>query len=293
VSRPLYLIDASVYVFRAWFSIPDTVTDAEGNGANALFGFGSFLCDVLERERPEHVLCAFDESLTSSFRNDMYPAYKANRPLPPPDLERQFRLCRAFAEAVGVKTLASDRYEADDLIGSAAARFRDEGFRMVYVTADKDYAQLIEDRDQWWDAARGRRLDAGGVASALGVEPRQVADLLGLAGDAVDNIPGVPGIGRKTAVGLLTALDTLEAIYGDLDRVSQLPLRGAARVRRLLGEHREQAFLSRDLTRICCDAPLECEAADLAWRSGDATGDLESLALPVQLRSRARRLAEA
>jgi len=291
VSRQLYLIDASVYVFRAWFSIPDTVVDGGGHPANAVFGFGTFLCDLIEGRAPSHVLCAFDESLRSSFRNELYPAYKANRPPPPPDLERQFGVCRELASALGMPALGSIRYEADDLIGSAAQRFRGEGFSMVYVTADKDYVQLMEAGDAWWDVARDRWLDVDGAAEKVGVRPEQVADFLALAGDSVDNIPGVPGVGPKSAGALLGALDTLEGLYDQLEAVLDVGMRGAARIHRLLAAHREQAFLSRELSRIRRDAPLDCETGDLAW-GGIDVGRLEMLDLPQQLRSRCRRLAE-
>jgi 5'-3' exonuclease len=287
----LYLVDASVYVFRAWFSIPEGVIDDSGRSANAVFGFGSFLCDLIERHGVRHVACAFDESLTTCFRNDLYPAYKANRPLPPPELERQFEVCRELARALGVATLSSPRFEADDLIGSCARLARVDGYRMVYVTADKDYAQLLEPGDHWWDAGRNRWLDVEGVTRHLGVRPDQVVDYLALAGDSIDNIPGVPGIGCKTAVALLTALDSLERIYDRLDAVLSLGLRGGSRIRGLLETHREQAWLSRQLSRIHCDAPLECTTAEFGWR-GVRAEQLDVLSLPVQLRNRCRRLAE-
>lgn len=288
----LYLVDASVYVFRAWFSIPEGVTDESGRPANAVFGFGSFLCDLIEREGAAHIVCAFDQSLTSSFRSDLYPAYKANRPLPPPDLKRQFEVCRNLTRGLGVPALASERYEADDLIGSCAEHARAHGYSMVYVTADKDYAQLLEANDHWWDVARGRWLDAHGATRKLGVRPDQVVDFLALAGDAVDNIPGVPGIGNKTAAALLGALDSLEAIYRDLGAVEALGIRGASRVMRLLQGHRDQAFLSRELSRIRRDVPLSVAVEDFAW-SGTNAGVMAGLDLPVQLRSRCRRLPPA
>lgn len=287
--KSLYLVDASVYVFRAWFSIPVSVADAGGRPANAVFGFGSFLCDLIEREGAEHIVCAFDQSLTSSFRNDLYPAYKANRPLPPADLARQFEVCRSLTRSLGVPALVSERYEADDLIGSCAAHARQHGYRMVYVTADKDYAQLLEVDDLWWDVARGQRLDVEAARHRIGVWPDQVVDFLALAGDAVDNIPGVPGIGNKTAAALLDSMDSLDGVYRDLDRVARLGIRGAARIERLLREHREQALLSRELSRIRRDLPLTVAAGDFAW-SGTDPRAIDALDLPLQLRSRCNRL---
>ncbi len=289
VYRPLYLVDASVYIFRAWFAVPDAVRDEHGACANAVYGFGAFLCDLIEYEGASHVVCGFDESLTRSFRHGLYPAYKANRPPPPPDLERQFAVCRALAEALGVVTLASPEYEADDLIGSAARHWRAAGYDMVYVTADKDYAQLLETGDWWWDAARDRWLDPAGATEVLGVAPAQVADLLALAGDSVDNIPGVPGIGRKTAAALLAAFGSLDALYEDTAAVSASGIRGARRIRGLLETHREQAFLSRELSVIRTDVPIDHDHRAAGWRGTDPDA-LARLALPGQLRNRARRL---
>ena len=283
----LYLVDASVFVFRAWFSIPDSVADADGRPAHAVFGFGNFLCDLLERERPRRLAVAFDQSLGSCFRNELYAPYKANRPPPPPDLERQLALCRELVDAMGIATLCSPRFEADDLIGSAARL----GTRRVYLTSDKDLTQLVEPGDLWWDPSRGRRLDADGVQGSLGVPPSGVADLLALAGDSIDNIPGVPGVGRKTAGSLLGALESLEGVYLGLERIAGLGLRGARRIRGLLEAHREQAFLCRELTRIRRDAPLPWGPEGLERPALDP-GAADALALPVQLRSRLRRMAE-
>jgi 5'-3' exonuclease len=285
----VYLIDASVYVFRAWFSVAEAVTDTAGRQANAVHGYGQFLCDLLERHRPDYIACAFDASLTSSFRNDIYAPYKANRPLPPPELERQFIECRALTEALGITALKAHRYEADDIIGTLAASLRNQVDGCVFVTADKDYAQLLSDGDYWWDAGRDRWLDCSGTAEHIGVAPEQVADWLALAGDSIDNIPGVPGIGAKTAAVLLRELGSLDAIYERLDAVPALSLRGAARVQRLLEAHQEQAWLSRELSRIYCQTPIDTSPGSVVWQ-GVSGSALERLWLPVQLNSRCRRL---
>lgn len=285
----VYLVDASVYVFRAWFAVAGAVTDTAGRQANAVHGYGQFLCDLIERCRPDYIACAFDASLTSSFRNDIYPDYKANRPLPPPELERQFIECRKLTEALGIPALKAHRYEADDLIGTLALALRDRLDGCVFVTADKDYAQLLREGDYWWDAGRDRWLGPAETADHIGVAPEQVADWLALAGDSIDNIPGVPGIGAKTAAVLLRELGSLEAIYERPAAVAELPIRGAARVQRLLEAHREQALLSRELSRICCRAPVETSLGSLAWQGASAAA-FEQLWLPVQLSSRCRRL---
>lgn len=273
----LYLVDASLYVFRAWHSMPPDFTDADGWPVNAVHGFARFLLELLERESPSHIAVAFDESLESSFRNELYPPYKANREPAPEELKRQFALCRRFAQALGLAVLRDSRYEADDLIGTLLARQRQAGFRGVVVSADKDLSQLLQEGDEQWDYARQQRWNAAGVKERYGVHAHQVADFLGLAGDAIDNIPGVPGIGAKTASALLEHFGSLDAL---LARLAELPflrgIRGAASHAQRLAEHRDSALLSRQLATIALDAPLPADIGDAVRRRGDqaALGEL-------------------
>ena len=254
---PLYLVDASLYVFRAWHSMPaDGFHDGDGWPTNAVHGFARFLLDLLERERPRHIAIAFDEALDSCFRNALYPAYKANRDPAPMELKRQFAYCKALCGALGLPVLAHREYEADDLIGSALVLARGSGYRGVIVSADKDLSQLLGDGDEQWDYARGQRWDAAGVKARQGVHAHQVADFLALCGDAVDNIPGVPGVGSKTAAVLLAHFGSLDAVLERIDEVAFLRLRGAATVAARLREHREQVLLYRRLSTIACDAEL-------------------------------------
>ena len=290
-----YLIDASIYVFRAWFTIPDDMVDAEQQPVNAAYGFTRFLGDFLERVAPDHVAAAFDVSLTSSFRNDLYPDYKANRDPAPPELKRQFALCREITAALGVRSCADTSYEADDLIGTLAAGSRRDGQRVTIVSRDKDMLQLLEDGDAMWDLTGGKRVRHDQVPNALGVRAEQVVDYLGLAGDSVDNIPGVPGVGPKTASRLLEHFDSLEHLYADLQRVATLPLRGASKLGDKLALHREQAELSRELARICCDVPMEVDKASVA-RSAPQLDALNALydaaGFGEGLRRQAQRIAE-
>jgi DNA polymerase-1 len=254
---PLYLVDASMYVFRAWHSMPDEFTDKDGWPTNAVHGFARFLLELLERSRPQHIAIAFDEALDSCFRNGLYSAYKANRDPAPDELKRQFAHCKMLCFALGLPVLAHEQYEADDLIGSALARQRAHGFRGVIVSADKDLSQLLVDADEQWDYARDLRWNAEGVKDRHGVEARQIADYLALTGDAVDNIPGVPGVGAKTAAALLAHFGTLDALLARVDEVPYLRVRGAAGIAARLREHREQALLWRRLTTVALDAPLQ------------------------------------
>ena len=154
-----YLIDASVYVFRAYYSMPDDMVDDDGNPINALYGFCRFLGDFIEQVKPEHMAVLFDESLTSSFRTEIYPEYKANRDPAPEELKRQFAQCRRFTRALGVLECAHPRYEADDLIGSLVTEGRDAGIPSTIVTRDKDLAQLVSKQDVFWQGQSDLRRD--------------------------------------------------------------------------------------------------------------------------------------
>ena len=163
MTSPVHLVDASLYVFRAWHSMPLELVDREGHPVNAVHGFARFVLELLERQRPERIVVAFDESLDSCFRNEIYPPYKANRDAAPVELKRQFAHCQRFCRALGLPVLADARYEADDLIGSALAQVRRAGHRGVIVSAYKDLSQLLRGDDEQWVYARGERWRADGV----------------------------------------------------------------------------------------------------------------------------------
>ncbi|HEY1036560.1 MAG TPA: 5'-3' exonuclease H3TH domain-containing protein [Pseudoxanthomonas sp.] len=270
--RALYLVDASLYVFRAWHSMPDEFQDADGWPTNAVHGFARFLLELLEKERPAHIAIAFDEALDSCFRNRLYPAYKANRDPAPEELRRQFTHCKALCAALGLSVLSHGEYEADDLIGSALHAARPHDFRGVIVSADKDLSQLLGEHDEQWDFARGQRWGMAGVKARHGVEARQIADYLALTGDAVDNIPGVSGIGAKSAAILLAHFGDLDTLLSRVDEVAFLRLRGAATMATRLREQREHALLWRQLTTITLDAPLGDISTGHA--RGQADGDM-------------------
>ena len=264
-----HLIDASPYIFRSYFSLPASITDPTGRSVAAVHGFAGFLIKLARDEAPTHLAVAFDGSLTTSFRNDLYPAYKAQRDLPPPELEAQLDDCRELAAAFGAATFIDRRYEADDLIATLCHRLLRDGHRVVVVSSDKDLCQLVGDRAELLDFARGERYDPERVRKKFGVRPAQIPDYLGLAGDPVDNIPGIRGIGKKTAAVLLAELADLEAIYRDLDRVAGLPLRGARSLARRLADGRQEAFLSRRLATLARDAPAAAGLADLTFEGAD------------------------
>ncbi|HKE47501.1 MAG TPA: 5'-3' exonuclease H3TH domain-containing protein [Rhodanobacteraceae bacterium] len=270
LKRTAHLVDGSLYVCRAYFAPMPDIAGADGASVVAVHGFTRFLLDLLERAQPTHIAVAFDESLTTSFRNEIYPEYKAHRDPAPPELMAQFALCKDVAAALGVSVLADARYEADDLIGSALMALRMDGFRGVIVSADKDFGQLIGEGDEQWDPQRNQRWDADGVKQRLGVRPEQVADYLALTGDSVDNIPGVPGIGPKTAAILLHHYGTLDALLDRAEEVAFLRMRGAAAASMKLREHTDAARLSRLLSVIALDAPVPLAADAYARRAIDA-----------------------
>jgi len=265
----LHLVDASFFVFRAYYSVTPEMTDGDGHPVNALYGFARFMGDLLERAKPSHVAVAFDESLSSSFRNEIYPAYKANREPAPEDLKQQFGWCREFCRRLGVAEFADGVYEADDIIGAIATRMRAEGHASVLVTRDKDLAQLVREGDEYWDFAGDRRFSYADIEGQFGVRPERMADYLALTGDSVDNIPGVPGVGPKTASALLKVFESLDHLYDNLGEVATLPIRGAAKLPDRLRAHREAAYFARRLTCIACDMPLEFTAEDLRRRAPD------------------------
>jgi len=264
----VHLVDASPYIFRSFFVMPSSLVDPEDRPVGAVHGFASFLLKLIDDERPTHLGVAFDESLTTSFRNDLFPDYKAQRELPPPDLEAQLKACRDVASALGAVVWSSERFEADDLIGTALAKLP-RRTRAVIVSSDKDLGQLVDERVTLFDFARDRRFGPADIVAKFGVRPDQLVDWLALAGDSVDNIPGVPGIGVKSATRLLVELGGLEGLYSDLERVAELPLRGAGSIARKLVEGRDAAFLSRELATIARDAPIDVTLEDLAYDGPD------------------------
>jgi 5'-3' exonuclease len=265
----VYLIDASVYVFRAWHSMPPELADSQGNPTHALYGFARFLGDLLERERPRYIAVAFDDTQGNSFRHRLYPRYKANREAAPEALRRQFALCREFCRHLGIAEFASGEYEADDLIGSLARVCRGQGLRVTVVSRDKDLAQLVGPGDVFWDYSGSTQYHYHEIAERFGATPERMADYLALRGDSVDNIPGVPGIGPKTAAALMGLFGSLDELFERLELVADLPVRGAAVLADRLRTHRDAAYLAQALTRIACHVPLTTDRTDLLCRPPD------------------------
>lgn len=268
----VYLIDASPYIFRAYYALPPTMTSPTGAPTNAIYGFADFLIQVLKKEQPQHLLAAFDGSLTTSFRNSIYPQYKAQRSLPPPELDAQLAACQQVAEAMGVTSFIHDEYESDDIIGTVVHRLKKEpGNRYVIVSSDKDFAQLVAEDTVLWDFARDRWFDSAAVQKKFGVPPRRIVDFMALTGDAVDNIPGVRGVGPKTASVLMKKFGSLEELYRGVAHESGdgIGIRGWPSVRRKLLAQASLAELSRQLVTIATDVPLDISLQDLQYRGID------------------------
>ena len=293
----VYLIDASPYIFRAYFSLPDSLRDPAGQPVQAVYGFASFLLKLIADERPTHLGVTFDRSLNTSFRNDFYPAYKAQRALPPPELEAQLAACEEMAAALGTATFVDPTYEADDLIATLCDRLAEGGAdaasgAITIVTSDKDLAQLVDPRTSLYDFGKGTRMTAAEVEEKFGVRPDQVADLLGLAGDSVDNIPGVPGIGRKTAADLLSRFEHLEDLYERLEEVRQTPaIRGGKSLYVKLKASREMAILSKRLATVSREAPIPAGVglADLLYQGADRAA-VEALCLRLGFKTLPKRI---
>ncbi len=294
----VYYIDASYFIFRAYYSMPPDMVDRDGNATQAVYGFARFISDLLEEVRPERIGIAFDQSLggETSYRTGIFPAYKANRESAPVDLARQFGLCRDFCRRMGLAEFASAEYEADDIIGTLAARSRAAGLRNVLVTRDKDLSQLIRDGDVFWDYSGRARYHYHEIGARFGAQPEAIADFLALTGDSVDNIPGVPGIGKKTAAELFAAFASLDDLYANIDRVASLKLRGAAGLAAKLLAHKDAAYLARRLTGIVCDMPLQATLDDLVPKRADVEAldrFFDEQGFGKLLRQQARRIAGA
>ncbi len=264
----LFLIDGSSYIFRAFFAIPPTLKNAAGMPTNAIFGFTNILLKVLKQYKPEYVTVALDAG-RRTFRNEMLAEYKGHRPEAPPELIPQFPYFRKVLDGLNVTLLELPGYEADDIIATLCDRMANKDCEVVVVSSDKDLMQLVTDGIKLLDSAKDRWIGADQVREKFGVVPERVIEVMGLMGDPVDNIPGVKGIGEKTAIALIQRFQTLENLYEHLAEVKQMQLRGAARVRDLLEKDKDIAFLSRALATVKRDVPIAVSLEDLHLRGLD------------------------
>jgi DNA polymerase-1 len=258
----IFLIDGSAYIFRAFFAIPPTLKNAAGLPTNAIFGFTNILLKFLKQYQPEYVAVALDAG-RETFRNQMFAGYKGNRPEAPADLIPQFPYFRKVLDALNLPLLELAGYEADDIIATLCDRMSIQGAELVVVSSDKDLMQLVTNGIKLLDSAKDRWIGAAEVKEKFGVAPQQVIEVMGLMGDPVDNIPGVKGIGEKTAIALIQQFHNLENLFAHLDEMEQMKIRGAARVRKIIEEGKDAAFLSRDLATVKRDVPVNIELEQL------------------------------
>ena len=287
-----YLLDASLYVFRAYHSRAPEWTDPEGWPTHAVHGFTNTLLGLLEQTKAERLAVCFDESFRTGFRYQIYPNYKANREPPTEDLLRQFSYCKQVVQALGFSALGHAQFEADDLIASLVHKLKAADQAGVIVSADKDLAQLLGGKIKQWDYGKNTPFDASAVREKYGVEPEQMAQMQALSGDTVDNIPGISGFGLKTAAALIAHFGSLEATLSRHQEVEFLRIRGAKTAALKLREHAAAARMSLRLTQLASDAPVP-ELASLTRQSKnprqiDALFD--QLGFGAYLKARAKRL---
>lgn len=267
VENPLILVDGSSYLYRAFYA-PPHLTNSAGEPTGAVYGVVNMLKSLLRQYQPSQMAVVFDAK-GKTFRDDLFEQYKAQRPAMPDDLRSQVAPLHALVKAMGLPLIIIEGVEADDVIGTLARKASAEGQAVLISTGDKDMAQLVDDNITLINTMTNTVLDPAGVSDKFGVGPELIIDFLALMGDKVDNIPGVPGVGEKTALGLLQGLGSLDDIYQNLDKVAELGFRGAKSLGQKLADNEEQARLSYLLATIKTDVDLSDEQLDLTIKTAD------------------------
>ncbi len=252
----LYLIDGSSYIFRAFFGIRQFLSNSKGLPTNALYGFTNMLMKVVRDEKPDYLAMVFD-SKAKTFRHQIYPQYKANREVPPEDLAQQFPYFEPLVDAFDIVSLREDGFEADDIIGTLSLIGKKEGLDVVIVSGDKDMMQLIDDQTCVLDTMKNKQIGPEEVIDKFGVPPEKVIEVMGLMGDSSDHIPGVKGVGPKTAKDLIQKYDSIQNLYDHIDEIEKKKLKEK------LTQDRENAFLSRELVTIKTDMDLKVNIENL------------------------------
>jgi 5'-3' exonuclease len=264
---PVFIVDAMNYIFRAYHGLPESIVSPSGMPTNAVLGYTRTLLRIIKERKPAYMASAFETG--GSFRTSMFEQYKANRSETPAGLKPQFDYCRRITKAMGVAVFESNDYEADDVIGTIAVRMRLLGHSAVVVTGDKDMSQLVCSEIHVYDLANDVWLDEDGVREKFGVSPSQIPDMLALHGDSVDNIPGIPGVGPKTARIILALCSGVEEMPSLHERLGKSTFRGRDRIVQHIRDNMESIRMSRKLATICCEVPIEVEPQILRYRRGD------------------------
>ena len=260
--RPtVYLVDGSAYIYRAYHAIRGLAT-SKGMPTNAVFGFTRMLIKLIQERRPRHVAIFFDAK-GPTFRHRLFDAYKATRPPAPDDLVMQLPYIKKITAGFNIPIIEKAGFEADDLIGTCARRAEAAGFEVVMVTGDKDFLQLLTPCISIWDPMKDTVFDVARIEREYALKPEQMIEVMGLTGDATDNVPGVPGVGPKTALKLIQAFGSIDALYARIDELK------SAKQRDNLIAHREAALLSRRLVTVDTAAPVDFEPADFEARPPD------------------------
>ncbi|UIP27852.1 DNA polymerase I [Photobacterium sp. TLY01] len=253
--NPLILIDGSSYLYRAYHASPN-FTNSDGEPTGAVYGVVNMLRSMLRQFATEHIAVVFDAK-GKTFRDELYPEYKAHRPPMPDDLRAQIEPLHAIIKAMGLPLICEPGVEADDVIGTLARQASQAGMPVLISTGDKDMAQLVDENITLINTMTGVVMDPDGVREKFGIGPELIIDYLALMGDKVDNIPGVPGVGDKTATALLTGIGGLKDLYDNLDAIAALGFRGSKTMAKKLEENREAAMMSYELATIKLDVALE------------------------------------
>ncbi|MGH7888977.1 MAG: 5'-3' exonuclease, partial [Thermodesulfobacteriota bacterium] len=256
----LYLIDGSSYIFRAYHAIRNLST-SKGFPTNAIYGFNSMIFKFLKDYKPKYLGIVFD-SKGKTFRDEIYPHYKANRAEAPEELSLQIPKIFRIVDALGISQVQLEGYEADDIMGTIAKEMERQGMQVVLVTGDKDFCQLVSEKVTLLDTMRNKKTGIKAVLEKFGVPPERVTDVLSLSGDSIDNIPGVRGIGEKTASELIKKFGSLEKL---LDSINEIP----QRQRELIEGNKENAVLSKELVTIKTDVPVKITLANLEYGGFD------------------------
>jgi DNA polymerase I len=259
--KTIYMIDGSAYIYRAYHAVRG-LSNSKGLPTNAVFGFTRMLLKLIEDHSPEYIGMFFD-SKGPTFRHKMYKEYKANRPPMPEDLSVQVPYIKKVTEGFNLPAIEMEGFEADDLIGTLARMAEESGFSVVMVTGDKDFMQLVTDKSIIWDPMKDKTIDVKNIMEVNGVEPSMMIDVMGLSGDTADNIPGVPGIGPKTALSLIKTFGSMKNLYEKVDKITK------KKQHENLVKYREQAFLSRELVTINTSVPLEFSPLEFEFKEPD------------------------
>ena len=248
----LFLVDSNIYIYKAWFSARHELLNVDSQPNQAFIGFSDFVYRLLTEIAPQKLVFAFDQGGKQSERKAFYSEYKANRSTTPTDLRRQFAWCQQWVESLGISKVSNAEWEADDLIGTLATLHRSPELAVVILSADKDLTQLIREGDLWWTFFDDKKLDYKAIKKKFKVWPEQIADQLALTGDKVDNIPGIPMVGLKTAANLLQKYGDLKTLRENLHEVGKMKFRYAAQVQRSLIDNQSILDISSVLTQINC-----------------------------------------